>query len=146
MKYVLIGVVVLWIAYDVGSGILMGLTKARHEQLAAMPMRDLLETVAENQKRKVGDELILHSVLTDAYARSDKLVHNVKLTRRTKEEAQATWSRGWRSMTEYKLAKTTCRDSRLRLLLARGATVVYRISDKNGDFFLQIPIREPQCG
>ena len=51
MKYVLVGVVVLWIAYDVGGGVLMGLSKARHDQLAAMPMAELLETVAESQEQ-----------------------------------------------------------------------------------------------
>ena len=145
MKYVLIGAVVLWIALDVGSGLLMGLSKARHDQLAAMPMAELLETVAETQKRKIGDELILHSVLTGAHASGNELVHSLKLTRKTKKQTEAKWSRGFRSTTKYKVAKIACGDSRLRLLLARGATVVYRISDKNDVPVLRIPVRESQC-
>ncbi len=149
MKYVLVGLVLLWIAYDVGGGILWGLSEARHKQLAEMPMAELLQTVAEGRKRKQGEELFLHAVLVDAYPGRndlrDELIQDVKLTRRTRDQLEAKWSRGWRSGAEHKLVGLTCRDTRLRLLLSRGAEVIYRISDHDGDFVTQIPVLNRQC-
>lgn len=149
MKYVLVGLVLLWIAYDVGGGILWGLSKARHEQLAEMPMAELLQTVAEGRKRKQGEAVFLHAVLIDAYPGGndlrDELIQEVKLTRRTRAQVEAKWSRGWRSAASHKLVILTCRDRRLRLVLSRGAKVIYRISDRDGAYVTNIPIRGADC-
>lgn len=150
MKYVLVGLVLLWIAIDVGGGFLTGLSGARHKQLAEMPMAELLQTVAEGRKRKLGEELIHHAVLIDTYPGDNglhhELIQEVKLTRRTRADVEAKWSRGWRSATKNKLVRLTCRDSRLRLLLDRSARIVYRISDRNDAFVTQIPVKQSHCG
>ena len=145
MRYVLIGAVFLWIAYDVGSGALTGLAKARSEQLSAMPLAEMLDHIAHSEQRRIGSEWVDYVEVAAITAERRRITYGLTMTRKTKAQIDAKWSRGWRSSMRHELTEAACDSRLLTLALARGATVDYDAVDRNGEPVLRLEVGRADC-
>ena len=145
MRYVLIAAVIAWIAFDVGRGALTGLANARQEELSSMPLPKMLEVVAGSEERRVGSEWVDNAMLDRISADRRTIVYHLTMTRKTKHQIDANWSKGWRSSIRHQLTRKTCNSRLLGLSLSRGARVAYQCADKDGRPAFRFEVSRSKC-
>ncbi len=145
MKYVVVALVIAWIAFGVVRGALTGLAEARQEELSAMPLPEMLEVVAGSEERRIGSEWVDNALVLDIEASRRTIVYSLKMTRKTKDEIDASWSRGWRSTIRRQLTRKACNSRLLGLALSRGARVAYDCTDQDGRPAFRFEVARSNC-
>ena len=119
-----------WIAWDIGSGALHGIARAKQRQLDNTPVREIIADAALSWHEQVGEPWTEYATLRSVSGSYNTMIFRISLSSEARESIEPRWAKNRIVGMRHKIRGQVCSDDMLKYLISRGVTVKLRTADK----------------
>lgn len=141
----LVGAVLLWIAYDVGSGAMRGVERVEQQRLDETPMSEIVERAVAAHSEKRDGLWTEYATVNSIRASGADVFVRLMLTEKAESKIGRRMTQAEKADISHDLRDEVCRYEDLKYVLQRGGSVKFSVLSTKGATAFDTEARGNHC-